>query len=114
MCKKRTELKRGLHIWISDGKGEDTPEVKAMRVFLANLISDSVDACENRGVSLTALPSVFLNCFQEIFPHVVNSIVMDGGNDDDANNYMNSHKQLLEALIKECDLVKIKKKRSKG
>lgn len=93
---------KGVNIWKTDGSDESqSPETKALIDLVSIIVANTVKHCETKEISLTVLPSVYINCFTTVYPLIKDSIYKDDPNN--CKNFKEMHKAMLNKAIEILD-----------
>jgi len=97
-------MKKGLHIYSvsEDTKREDLPkEVRVMFELIDSIIHNTTKICIDKDVSLTLLPSIYLQSFKKVTPMIVESILENGDRGkEEAQMYLNGLSSIVEGAFK--------------
>ena len=94
------DIHHGTNMWAGDpNKKGASPEFDALVKFLANVLHGTGSLAMKCDIPLTCLPSIYLNCFVEIFPVVIETIMKDSQKEE-AKNYLDQHLNMLKGMVK--------------
>jgi len=92
------EKRDGLSILIvsTDTKPEDMPqEARDMVLLMDAILLNSARICEEKGMNITLLPSIYLNAFNKVIPLLAASIIKEAG-EKEAQTFLDGLKTIIE------------------